>query len=58
MPGSRLEIFEGAGHFPHCEQPQRFVRVLTDFLQSTRPRYVTEERWQELLTQSVRAASA
>ncbi|HWW53081.1 MAG TPA: alpha/beta fold hydrolase [Acidimicrobiales bacterium] len=51
MPGSRLEIFEGAGHFPHCEQPERFVRVLTDFLRTTRPRLVTEERWQGLLTQ-------
>lgn len=51
MPGSRLEIFEGAGHFPHCEQPDRFVRVLCDFLRSTRPRLLTEERWQGLLTQ-------
>ena len=51
MPGSRLEIFEGAGHFPHCEQPERFVRVLTDFLRTSKPRLVTEERWQHLLTQ-------
>jgi pimeloyl-ACP methyl ester carboxylesterase len=53
MPGSRLEIFEGAGHWPHCEQPERFVRVLTDFLRTTRPRMVTEERWQDLLTQGL-----
>jgi pimeloyl-ACP methyl ester carboxylesterase len=32
MPGSRLEIFEDAGHFPHCEQPERFVEVVTEFL--------------------------
>ena len=25
IPGSRLEIFEGVGHYPHCEAPERFV---------------------------------
>ncbi len=37
IPGSRLEVFEGAGHFPHCEQPERFVEVLVDFVDSTDP---------------------
>ncbi len=37
IPGSRLEIFEGVGHYPHCEQPERFVEVLVDFLTSTTP---------------------
>jgi pimeloyl-ACP methyl ester carboxylesterase len=37
VPGSRLEVFEGAGHYPHCEQPDRFVEVLVDFLESTAP---------------------
>lgn len=37
MPGSQLEIFEGAGHFPHCEQPERFVSVLADFLAAAAP---------------------
>jgi pimeloyl-ACP methyl ester carboxylesterase len=35
IPGSRLEIFEGVGHYPHCEQPEHFVEVLVDFLTST-----------------------
>lgn len=35
VPGSRLEIFEGAGHFPHVEDPVRFARVLRDFMNST-----------------------
>jgi pimeloyl-ACP methyl ester carboxylesterase len=37
MPGSRLEIFEGAGHFLHVEQPDRFVEVLRDFIATTEP---------------------
>jgi pimeloyl-ACP methyl ester carboxylesterase len=37
IPGSRLEIFEGAGHYPHCEAPARFVEVLVDFIASTEP---------------------
>ncbi len=35
IPGSRLEIFEGAAHFPHAEQPERFVEVLSDFMATT-----------------------
>jgi hypothetical protein len=37
MPGSRLEIFDDAGHFPQLEQPVRFARVLIDFIESTAP---------------------
>jgi pimeloyl-ACP methyl ester carboxylesterase len=37
MPGSRLEIFDGVGHYPHCEAPERFVEVLLDFIASTKP---------------------
>lgn len=37
IPGSRLEIFEGVGHYPHCEAPERFVEVLLDFIASTKP---------------------
>ena len=37
IPGSRLEIFDGVGHYPHCEAPERFVEVLVDFITSTKP---------------------
>lgn len=37
IPGSRLEIFDGVGHYPHCEAPERFVEVLVDFITTTRP---------------------
>lgn len=37
LPGSRLEIFEQASHFPHQDEPGRFTRTLVDFLESTQP---------------------
>jgi pimeloyl-ACP methyl ester carboxylesterase len=48
IPGSRLEIFEGVGHYPHCEAPVRFVDVLVNFITSTAPARVSERRWREL----------
>jgi pimeloyl-ACP methyl ester carboxylesterase len=32
FPGSRVELFEGAGHFPHLEEPERFAALLSDFI--------------------------
>ena len=37
MPGSRLEILEGVGHFPQLEQPHRFAALLADFVAETEP---------------------
>lgn len=33
----RFEVFPGAGHFPHLEQPDRFVELVQDFLRDTAP---------------------
>ena len=41
IPGSRLEIFEGVGHYPHCEDPERFADVLCDFIETTVPARIT-----------------
>jgi pimeloyl-ACP methyl ester carboxylesterase len=37
MPHSRLEVFEGAGHFPFNDDPLRFVTTLRDFIATTEP---------------------
>jgi pimeloyl-ACP methyl ester carboxylesterase len=37
MPGSRLEIFEGGGHFPFHDDPARFIDIVQTFIDSTRP---------------------
>jgi pimeloyl-ACP methyl ester carboxylesterase len=41
IPGSRLEIFQGVGHYPHCEAPERFVQVLSKFIETTMPARIT-----------------
>jgi pimeloyl-ACP methyl ester carboxylesterase len=37
IPGSRLVVFERAGHFPHQDEPFRFAEVVLDFLATTAP---------------------
>ncbi|HMK11447.1 MAG TPA: alpha/beta fold hydrolase [Acidimicrobiales bacterium] len=45
MPGSRLEIFEGVGHFPQTEAPSRFVEVVSDFVDATPPSAQRARSW-------------
>ncbi|MDQ6710430.1 MAG: alpha/beta hydrolase [Candidatus Dormibacteraeota bacterium] len=35
IPGARTEIFEGSGHTPQMEEPDRFNRLVLDFLTVT-----------------------
>ena len=56
MPGSRLEIFDGIGHFPHTEEPERFIRLLDDFMRSTPPSRVTAAAWRRVLAARETAA--
>jgi pimeloyl-ACP methyl ester carboxylesterase len=37
IPGSLLSVYDGAGHFPHHSDPERFVGELTDFIATTQP---------------------
>jgi pimeloyl-ACP methyl ester carboxylesterase len=45
LPGSRLEVFERAGHMPQLEQPGRFIAVLERFLAETEPASFDREEW-------------
>ena len=53
MPGSHLEIFRGAGHFPFRDDPLRFLRVVEHFLETTAPLEFDEDRWRRLLMEGV-----
>lgn len=48
-PKARVEVLPNAGHFPHKDHPQRFVKIVADFIRSTEPAAHTRERWRELL---------
>jgi hypothetical protein len=50
LPGSRLEIFERSGHFPQLDEPERFIDVISEFMQSTEPSAMDAAEWRELLT--------
>lgn len=49
MPGSRLECFDGAGHFPHHADGARFIADLRDFITNTAPAAYSPQEWRELL---------
>ncbi|GAA2796153.1 alpha/beta hydrolase [Saccharopolyspora taberi] len=51
IPGSRIEIFERARHFPHARDPERFVAVLGSFLAETTPARLRTEEIAALLAQ-------
>nr|WP_216652626.1 alpha/beta fold hydrolase [Nocardioides sp. zg-1308] len=48
-PTARIEVVPNAGHFPHKDHPERFVRILRDFIRTTEPSRHDRERWRELL---------
>jgi hypothetical protein len=49
MPGSRLELFEEAGHFPFHDDPVRFAAVLGDFIAGTAPAAIDDDRTRALM---------
>lgn len=49
VPSSRLEVFARSGHFPHVDEPTRFLEVLEEFVDSTDAAEVAPDEWRELL---------
>lgn len=47
MPGSRLEIFDAAGHYPHRDAPEAFAALVADFIRSTEPADASADRLRE-----------
>jgi pimeloyl-ACP methyl ester carboxylesterase len=44
VPTSRMEVFEDSGHFPHMDEPERFVEVLGEFIATTEPKALEADR--------------
>ena len=51
MPGSRLQIFPGAGHFPHHDDPAGFTAAITQFVDTTQPSEPDEDRLRRLVVE-------
>jgi pimeloyl-ACP methyl ester carboxylesterase len=49
MPGSRLEVLDGVGHFPQLERPFEFARILGRFVESTEPAFLDTHTMRERL---------
>ena len=54
IKGSVLKVYRDVGHFPHFDEPERFVDDLLAFISSTEPARANEAEWQDL----IRTASA
>jgi pimeloyl-ACP methyl ester carboxylesterase len=48
-PKARVEVIPNAGHFPHKDHPQRFVKIVNEFVRSTQPATYSRNRWRHLL---------
>jgi pimeloyl-ACP methyl ester carboxylesterase len=48
-PGARVEILANAGHFPHKDHPERFARIVHDFVRKTQPATYSRAKFRTLL---------
>jgi pimeloyl-ACP methyl ester carboxylesterase len=55
MPASRLELIQGAGHFPQLSDPIRVARVLGKFIAETEAAEIEAEDMRELVTSRMAA---
>lgn len=57
IPGSRLAIVPGTGHYPHVEDPDTVERILVEFMASTEPGHIDPEVLGRLVSQGAPAES-
>lgn len=48
-PSARVEVIPKAGHFPHKDHPQRFTKIVHEFIRSTEPASYSRARFRGLL---------
>lgn len=49
IANSELAVFERVGHFPHAEDPDRFVDAVVTFVDTTAPMHLDEAQWRARL---------
>ncbi len=53
VAGSRFELFEAAGHFPHLDEPERFVATFEDWIATTEPGQPDDARFRAAVRRHV-----
>jgi len=53
-PQTRVEILPNAGHFPHKDHPERFVKIVNDFVRTTEPAVYSRARFRTMLRNGAR----
>ena len=53
-PQTRVEILPNAGHFPHKDHPERFVKIVNDFIRTTEPAVYSRARFRTMLRNGAR----
>ena len=48
-PGATVEVIANAGHFPHKDHPQRFVKIVDEFIRTHPAAVYHRGRWRSLL---------
>ena len=57
IPGSRLAIVPGTGHYPHVEDPDTVERILVEFMASTEPGHIDHRALGQLVSAGSTTAS-
>src|SRR5918997_165682 len=47
-PRARVQVIPNAGHFPHKDHPQRFAKIVHEFIRTTQPAAYSRARFRQL----------
>ncbi len=50
LPDADIELVPDSGHFPHKDHPERFIKILTDFVDTTESARHDHDEWRDLLS--------
>lgn len=48
-PKARVEVIPNAGHFPHKDHPERFAKIVHDWIRTTQPATYSRAKWRTML---------
>ena len=50
-PKARVEVIPNAGHFPHKDHPQRFAKIIHEWIRTTQPSVYSRAKWRTMLSE-------